>query len=146
MLRACRLLPLLIGPLALAQSEGQATDTGSSDFDACGTLVRTQDCVLFDGGGGRYALSNYGRFQVGDAVRVVGTLDPSCVTICGQADGCIRGALLYDPVQYPCGTNIPSLSEDLLPSLCATASGALGSIATGGLWLARRGHHRVRNR
>ncbi len=138
MVRTAVILAALAGRLAVAQSDGTTTQPGSSDFDACGTLVRTQDCVLFDGGGGLYYLSDYGRFQVGDAVRVVGSLDDSCVTICGEAQGCVRGARLYDPAQFPCGTDIPSLSEDLLPSLCATASGALGSLATSGLWLARR--------
>ena len=39
--------------------------------------------------GGLYVLDNYGLFRVGQYVRVTGTLDPDCTTICQQGDGCI---------------------------------------------------------
>ena len=96
------LMTLTCASLALAQS-----DSEEPDFDACGTLVRVENCVLFEGGGGKYVLSDYEGYQVGEAVRVIGFLDESCITICGDtADGCIRGAVVYDPTVFPCGTPV----------------------------------------
>ncbi|MCG3126541.1 MAG: hypothetical protein CHACPFDD_01388 [Phycisphaerae bacterium] len=103
-------------------------------FDECGVLVRGVECVLFEGGGGRYVLSDYGDFKVGDAVRVVGTLNENCISICSDADGCIAEAVVYDPVALPCGTEIPSISLD---TCATTAAGLLGS-ALGGVALTSR--------
>ena len=105
-------MPLrLIFSLAIAFSTAtvaiaQSTDE-EPDFDECGTLSRIENCVLFEGGGGSFVLGDYGSYQAGDTVRVVGFLDEGCITICGEsADGCIRGAVVYDPEVFPCGTDI----------------------------------------
>lgn len=129
-------LLLLSSPL-FAQS---TDDTTPHEVDDCGTLVRGVDCVLFEGGGGRYYLADYGKFRVGDTVRVVGTADPTCITICADADGCIRGAVVYDPTVYPCGTPIPSLGDlggAVVNSICTAATGALGSAALIGMFMTR---------
>lgn len=109
-------------------------------FDECGVLVRGVECVLFEGGGGRYVLSDYGNFKVGDTVRVVGTLNENCITICSEADGCISDAVVYDPTVLPCGTEIPSISAD---TCATTAAGLLGS-ALGGVALTRGRPRRTR--
>lgn len=60
-------------------------------FDGCGTLVQGVECVLFEPDtGGLYALDNLGEFEVGDHVRVSGLMNPYCVTICMQGNGCIQ--------------------------------------------------------
>ena len=92
-------LCLLTAP-TLAQTDG--------DFDACGVLSPGNGCVLFVGGGGSYVIAADAEgFGFGDPVRVVGTLDTTCITICPAADGCIRGATLYNPAVFPCGTALP---------------------------------------
>ena len=125
------------GP-AFGQTLLAASQPTTGAFDACGTLAQEGRCVLFDGGGGKYVLADYGGFRVGDAVRVVGTLDPNCTTICASSDGCIRGAVLYDPAVLPCGTHIPSLPADLLGSACTAASAAVAGGLGAGLWFTRR--------
>lgn len=63
----------------------------AANFEDTGVLVQGVECVLFDADhGGLYVLDNYGGFSVGDRVWVSGILDPQCVTICMQGDGCIR--------------------------------------------------------
>jgi hypothetical protein len=126
-----------LAPLAAAQ---QAT-TAPTPIDACGTLVQGDDCVLFAGGGGKYVLADYGQFRVGDAVRVVGTIDPNCQTICGGADGCIRGAVVYDPAVLPCGTPIANGPADIITNVCSAVGAAAPAAAAAGMWLtrARRG-------
>ncbi len=109
--------------MLVGAASGQTSD--GPDFDACGLLVRGAECVLFEGGGGRYVLSSFDDdFTIGDLVRVVGTLDENCATICSDGDGCIRGARLFDPFIFPCGTPIEvpfdpcsGLSAGLLPLL-----------------------------
>lgn len=123
---------------ASAQSNGNS-NAASGEIDACGTLVQVGRCVLFSGGGGNYVIVEAGDFKVGDAVRVVGTINPNCSNICTEADGCIAGATLYNPAVLPCGTPIPDLSTDLgaaaLDSLCTAASGAIGGLALLGMCL-----------
>lgn len=92
--------------VALGQTDNAEPNLPAGPFDACGTLVSTGDCVLFNGGGGMFYVADTGRFRVGDSVRVVGTLNPNCTTICADADGCISGAVLYDPAVLPCGTPV----------------------------------------
>ncbi len=146
---ACVVWAGLAASVAAAQSSetgtsGQGDQTATSDqsgltaIDACGTLVQGESCVLFEGGGGRYVVPDAGDFRVGDAVRVVGTLDPSCVTICKDADGCILGGKLYDPARSPCGTPLPQFPQDLVTSACTALSGALLTFTLAGLWCARR--------
>ncbi len=106
-----------------------------SDFDECGVLVSGPNCVLFEGGGGRYVLSEYEGYAIGDEVRVVGSLDEACITICNEADGCIRGATLYDPAVFPCGTELPNFPGDIVDSACTAASAALVGLAALGLML-----------
>lgn len=118
----------LVAPPAGAQSS-------ITDFDECGVLVQGVECVLFEGGGGRYVLSDYGNFRAGDAVRVVGGLDTNCITICGEGEGCVRGAVVYDPVQLPCGTPIPSFPGDVISNVCTSLSGSLLGGAVMGIWL-----------
>jgi len=63
---------------------------GDSGFGDCGYLVQGVECVLFQAdGGGLYVLDNYGRYRVGQHVRVMGMYDPNCATYCMQGDGCI---------------------------------------------------------
>jgi hypothetical protein len=128
---------------AVCQTNTPTSSPAVGTFDACGTLVQAGRCVLFAGGGGQYVLSDYGNFHVGDSVRVVGELAANCTTICGQTDGCIRGAVLYDPAVLPCGTHIPSLPGDLITSGCTAASAAIAGGLGAGLWL-NRGRGRVR--
>ena len=60
-------------------------------FDGCGVLVQGVECVLFEPDtGGLYFLTNTGNFNVGDHVRVRGLMNPDCVTICMQGNGCIE--------------------------------------------------------
>lgn len=127
-------------PIANAQSGDP--NSGPIEIDACGVLVQAGSCVVFQTNGGNYVLADYGRYRAGDSVRVIGTADPDCVQICASADGCIRGATLYDPAQLPCGTDIPSLADDLIPALtesaCSALSGSLALIGVIGAALTRR--------
>lgn len=60
-------------------------------FDGCGVLVQGVECVLFKADiGGLYVLDNMGNFNVGDYVRVRGLMNPYCITICMQGNGCIE--------------------------------------------------------
>jgi hypothetical protein len=123
--------------VAAAPAQTDPNSGGATAIDACGTLSQGAGCVLFEGGGGTWVLPDPGRFRLGDAVRVVGTADPSCVTICADADGCIRGGVVYDPAVYPCGTTLPNLPVDLVNGLCEAASGALVGLAVLGIWYTR---------
>jgi hypothetical protein len=40
--------------------------------------------------GGLYVLANLGSFGPGARVRVSGTVNPNCATICQQGEGCIE--------------------------------------------------------
>lgn len=133
----CAAAVLLIAGLS-ASVCGQEQQDGPRTIDECGVLVRGTECVLFEGAGGRYVLPSAGNFRVGDAVRVVGTVDPTCITICMEGDGCIRGAVLYDPAVLPCGTKIPDFPGDLISGVCSSVSAALLTITVAGLWYTRR--------
>ncbi len=70
--------------------------TGRSCLDGlecvteCGELVQGVECVLFlADSGGLFLLENLDGFNVGDRVEVTGCLDPGCINICLQGDGCI---------------------------------------------------------
>ncbi len=103
------------------------------EIDACGTLVRSGNCFLVEVAGGRFLVTETGRFRAGDEVRVIGTLDESCITICADADGCIRGAELFDPEVLPCGTPIGVPFDP-----CAGLSAALTMFSVVGLYLSRQ--------
>ena len=67
-------------------------------FFGTGTLVQGAECVLFEADvGGLYVLDNLGDFEVGDRVYVMGGLDPNCVSICMEGDGCIRDNIIQVP-------------------------------------------------
>ncbi len=129
-----------LAPLAGAQTGnggGSNSQTGPQPFDACGTLVRGTECVLFEGGGGKYYVPDTGGHHVGDTIRVVGTLDPNCATFCQDADGCISGAKVYDPAVYPCGTAIPSFPGDIITNACTTISAGTLALSIVGMYLTR---------
>lgn len=138
-----RYLAIAFGACAAAAAYAQSdngNDNSSAEFDACGTLIRSEaGCTLFSGGGGQYVLPDYGGFRVGDAVRVVGTLDEACVTICPDADGCIRGAVVYDPAVLPCGTPI-----DVAFDPCSGLSTGLLALGAVSCVAIRRRHARTR--
>lgn len=133
-----RIAITLLVAAAAGAACGQTDETGQRAFDECGTLVRGAECVLFEGAGGKYYVPELGDFQVGDAVRAVGTLDPSCVTICRDADGCLLGGALYDPAVFPCGQPLPRFPQDILTNACSLLSTGLVALSLGGLWYARR--------
>jgi len=137
---------LIAALLCLAHAAGAQTiadDPNSTmqEIDECGVLVAGMGCVLFEGAGGQYVIADAGDFNFGDAVRVVGMLDTNCMTICGDADGCIRGAVLYDPAVLPCGTDLPNFPGDLISGLCTAASSVLLALTLVGLWSARHRAH-----
>jgi hypothetical protein len=75
------------------------------EFEGCGTLVQGVECVLFQADeGGLYLLENLDGFGVGDRVFVTGIVDPDCVTICLEGDGCIFGNTIAPCVFEGCGT------------------------------------------
>jgi hypothetical protein len=128
---------LLLGLTACA-AMAQTTPDGEiplGPLDTCGTLVQTGDCVLFEGGGGSFYIADYGDFRVGDTVHVVGTIT-ECTNICSQADGCISGAQLFDPVLEPCGAPVTSFEAELCTAASASLVGALGA----GFFVARPRH------
>ncbi|MGE0480000.1 MAG: hypothetical protein AB7Q17_05955 [Phycisphaerae bacterium] len=79
----------------------------ATEFSGCGVLVRGVECVLFAAdGGGLYYLGVVDGFAVGDRVHVRGALDPECISICQQGDGCIVDAVVATcgPTIEVCGT------------------------------------------
>ncbi len=82
----------LIGDPAVPETYALITEfvVAGEQFQDWGSLINGAECVLFQAdSGGIYVLDNYGGFNLGDRVRVRGTLEPSCNTICMQGDGCI---------------------------------------------------------
>lgn len=133
-----RIAGIVCAALIAFAAQGQTTQPSSQAIDECGVLVEGAGCVLFQGAGGKYVVVSGGNFKFGDPVRVVGTLDTGCVTICKNADGCIRGATLYDPTVFPCGTSLPNFPADLVSGLCSTFSASLLTLTVVGLWRATR--------
>ena len=136
----------IVAALSIAAVHGalaQTTQPSNQEIDACGTLVQVGRCVLFSGAGGNYVLADYGDFKLGDAVRVVGTISTDCQNICAEADGCIQGAVVYDPAIVPCGTPIADLETDLavasIDALGTGASAAIGAAGLVGMAVAGRG-------
>ncbi|MGD2094523.1 MAG: hypothetical protein PVH77_05900 [Phycisphaerales bacterium] len=69
-------------------------------FDSCGTLIQGVECILFQPDtGGLYLLDNLGSFKAGDRVRVRGVLDPNCISICMQGNGCIENNTISECVE-----------------------------------------------
>lgn len=119
-----------------AAALGQTSQPAAGEFDACGRLVQGAECVLFEGGGGTYyVVGDFSRFRVGDAVRIIGELNPDCVSFCQEGDGCIGNAELFDPALFPCGTPVRT-PFDPCAGLSTTmlAAGLLGLA-----WAAGRG-------
>jgi hypothetical protein len=112
--------------LGVACARGQS-DGAAGPIDECGQLVQGATCVLVEVSGGRYALTEFYGFRVGDPVRVVGEIDPECQTICADADGCIRGAVLYDPAELPCGTPLPNLAADFCTGVSSSIFAGLAA-------------------
>lgn len=68
-----------------------ASAAAQLNYDSCGRLVRSGDCVVFRGeNGARFVLDDYGDFEAGDDVRVIGQLRFDCLTICQNVAGCIE--------------------------------------------------------
>ncbi len=127
---------LLVGAASAQTTQPAPSNPTLEEIDACGVLVSRGGCVLFEGGGGAYVLSNYGGFRAGDSVRVTGFINDNCVTICGEADGCVSAAEVYDPAILPCGEPIRAI-EDLPGELCSLAAGALTAGTAAGLAFTR---------
>lgn len=89
---ACCLGAVLVVSAILATPVNAQTD-----FDECGVIVQGVECVLFQADSGLLLVVNLAGFSVGDEVRVIGTYDPGCFTICLQGDGCI-----FDEEILPC--------------------------------------------
>lgn len=128
----CTLALILAAPSGITFAQ-DSEPAPVREIDACGTLVRSGNCFLVEVAGGRFLVTETGRFGAGDEVRVIGTLDESCITICADADGCIRGAELFDPEILPCGTPIGVPFDP-----CAGLSAALLAAPLVGLWFSRR--------
>lgn len=131
-------LTLMLAAAGACLAQGDPNAGALTPFDACGVLAQGYGCVLFEGGGGSYVLAEAGGFRFGDEVRVVGTLDPACITICEDADGCIRGAAIYDPAVYPCGSDLPDFPGDIISNVCAEVGATLVATALAGAWCTRR--------
>jgi hypothetical protein len=144
MVRLAAITLVLAGGLSWVQAADNAnqqndnSDLRFQPFDACGVLKQGGGCILFEGGGGTFVLPDAGGFEFGDLVRVVGTRDPECVTICHDADGCIRGAAVYDPTVYPCGSTLPNFPDDIVTDACSSLGTALPAAALVGLWFTSR--------
>ncbi|MBK8915470.1 MAG: hypothetical protein IPM64_12900 [Phycisphaerales bacterium] len=133
--RWCAILTGFIGICALSTHSAALAQSGGADFDACGVLVRGTECTLFETGGARYlVVGDFSRFRVGDSVRVVGKLNPQCVTICSEGDGCIGDAEVFNPELFPCGTPI-QVPFDPCSGISLSAAAALTAF---GLRLASR--------
>ena len=65
----------------------------AQNFDGCGTVVPGVTCPkLFQpDAGGLYVLNtNMSPYNIGDHLHVIGMIDPNCITICQQGNGCIN--------------------------------------------------------
>lgn len=124
-------LALCLGGLAPAQT------AGTFDYDMCGTIVQGVTCPLLfeDTNGLLWVVDDTGPFGIGDVVRVIGTADPGCISICNQGNGCIFsntiGACGPIATSYcfcaigPCGNDDPDAG-------CANTSGSGATLdATG---------------
>lgn len=113
-------------------------------IDTCGTLVQGMNqCVLFElGDGTRYLLDSEGGFPVGSFVHVVGQIQPTCFSICTQANGCvvIQSVTLCQAVILPA----PTLPGDRC-GLCGVGASTLGAIGLT-CWLCRMGWSARRRR
>lgn len=103
-----------LAPCAAAQT---------SPFEGCGSIVQGVTCPkLFQAdAGGLYVLSNLGAAQLGDRVYVTGTLDPGCITICQQGQGCIQSNTIA-----PCDPSTPFCLGGIVPLGCPCGNEGTG--------------------
>ncbi len=87
-----RQLPALLLALTTMGFMPAAAAPSGVPFDECGFIVPGVTCPLMfeDTMGSLWLLDNVGAFQLGDNVRVIGTADLGCITICNQGNGCIH--------------------------------------------------------
>lgn len=131
--RAAILIALLIGPSGLVPCAAAQT----TPFAGCGTIVPGVTCPkLFQAdAGGLYILQNLGSSQLGDRVYVTGLLDPGCITICQQGNGCIGSNTLgsCDPSTHFCfgdgtGGACPCGNNGAAGRGCASSANASGAV------------------
>jgi hypothetical protein len=104
-------------------------------FVECGTLVQGVECVLFESDTNfLFAVENLGDFDVGDRVRVAGTLEGDCVTACLQTHGCISENTIA-PASAAGGCDDGAAPP---PIVCPTAAGGLVALGALGLIRTRR--------
>lgn len=104
-------------------------------FAECGTLVQGIECVLFESDTQfLFAIENRGDFQVGDRVRVAGTLQSECITACLQTHGCISDNTIAAATEAG-GCDDGSAPP---PIVCPTAAGGLVALSAVGLIRTRR--------
>ena len=93
-----------------------------SEFNSCGILFQSSDCLLFIPFGFDdipCVLDNYGEYLAGDTVFVSGNLVIGCSTICDSAMGCIEDNSITDCfapnqiiIKIEDGLNLDSLLEE----------------------------------
>jgi hypothetical protein len=100
-----RELPLYLS-LVVATSLANTAAT-AQEIDTCGLLAISEGCVIFEPDtGGAFTLDTTGGFGAGDRIRVVGTLNLTCVPICAAASGCIITSTVEacSPEFFGCGS------------------------------------------
>lgn len=134
------------GFFAITTAALLAPPAGAQPIDICGILVQgVNQCVLFElGDGTRYLLDSEGGFLVGTQVHVVGTIQPTCYSICLQGNGCIAVQLIelcQAQVAPP-----PSLPSDSCGPMCGVALPGAGMASLAGWVLGRWKIRRFRRR
>ena len=112
MRRRLQTLSLLAAAAVLSFSN---TASAQIAYDECGQFIQGTNCILFADGNGREWLLDIdvSGQPLGVDLRVTGTADPLCVTICLQGNGCINGAAITT-----CGGPPP-----VLPDFCSGDGG-----------------------
>lgn len=131
------LLPFFL--LAASLFVGSSAAAQGLPYDRCGTIIQGVTCpLLFNDSDGRVLLlDDYGGFQVGDSAQVIGTFDPSCVTICQQGNGCVAVTFIgtcggSNAVAYcDCASGAPCANVDAQGG-CANSTGAGARLAATG--------------
>jgi|RhiMethySRZTD1v2_1073278.scaffolds.fasta_scaffold544033_2 hypothetical protein len=116
------------------------TTAAAQNFDGCGTVAPGVTCPkLFqpDSGGLYVLVYDMTPYQVGDRLHVVGTIDPGCITICQQGNGCINPTLVEGctPATDLCfgdGTqgSCPCTNNGAPGHGCANSATAAGALLT----------------
>lgn len=94
-----RILFSIVSALALLSGRS----TAQTPYDSCGTMIQGSVCPLLfqDTNNQLWLLNNNSGLNVGDQVRVIGTVPPLCFTLCGA--GCITISVVV-ACQPPPGT------------------------------------------